>query len=270
MSTGAQSFHEAITLTRVGEGEHALDLPDGWQQGRGAFGGLVLGATLAAMVADEPDAGRTPRSFMGDICAPALPVPTRLRTRTLRRGKHQSNMTCDLVQDGQVVAHASAVLAGARPVAPVAAMVPAPPPVPGRFEDAPVAPIRHPPGPRFASHFEFRVLTGVPFAGGGEKRVEGWVREAVPLPRLSHAAVLARLDSFWPVLFAVEATPRPATTVSFTAEFLADPALLDPSLPFFYRAWVVAESGGYFVEMRELWSEGRPVALNQQTFAILA
>jgi hypothetical protein len=58
-------------------------------------------------------------------------------------------------------------------------------------------------------------------------------------------------------------------TVSFLAELLCDPVTLDPSEPLFYRARVVAQAGGYFVEMRELWRGDEPVALNQQSFAML-
>ena len=57
--------------------------------------------------------------------------------------------------------------------------------------------------------------------------------------------------------------------MSFLAEILCDPSTLDPAAPLFYRARVVAQSAGYFVEMRELWSGDVPVALNQQSLAML-
>jgi hypothetical protein len=45
---------------------------------------------------------------------------------------------------------------------------------------------------------------------------------------------------------------------------------LDPEAPFSFRSRAVAEAEGYTVEMRELWGEdGRLVALNQQTIAII-
>jgi acyl-CoA thioesterase len=265
----ADSFEHAIRLTRVSDGEHELVLPDGWQQGRGAFGGLVLGATLSAMVADEPDPSRVPRAFLGEICAPALPVVSRLQTRMLRRGNNQSNLACSFTQDGQVVAHASAVLAVSRKTK-GAPRLSAPAPEPGRFEDVPVASISPPRGPVFALHYEFRPTSPLPYSGAGEGVVTGWVRERVPPAKVTHAVLLARIDSFWPALFPMESSPRPIATVSFMAEFLADPAKLDPSMPLFYRARAVAQAGGYFVEFRELWNGDEPVAYNQQSFAILA
>jgi hypothetical protein len=261
----ADSFERVLHLARVSDGEHELIVPDGWQQGRGAFGGLVLAASLSAMVADEPDAARVPRAFLGEICAPVLPIASRLQTRALRRGRNQSNLACTFMQDGQVVAHASAVLASARRTA-AAPRLSLPPPERGRFEDVPVAPIGPPHGPAFASHYEYRLT----FSGAGDGTVTGWVRERVALEKVTHAVLLARLDAFWPALFTLETTPRPAATVSFMAEFLIDPAQLDPARPLYYRARSLAESGGYFVELRELWDGDRPVAFNQQSFAILA
>ena len=59
-------------------------------------------------------------------------------------------------------------------------------------------------------------------------------------------------------------------TVSFTAELLVDPATVDPTEPFAYSARVDGGGGGYYVELRELWQRDRLIALNQQTFALLA
>jgi len=264
----ADSFEQASRLARISGSEHELVVPDGWQQGRGAFGGLVLGATLGAMVADEPDAARVPRAFLGEICAPALPVASRLQTRALRRGRNQTNLACTFTQEGQIVAHASAVLASARRIV-GAPRLSSRPPQRGRFEDVPVAPIGPPQGPTFASHYEFRLTSPAPFSGVGDGTVTGWVRERVALERVTHAVLLARLDSFWPAIFAMETAPRPIATVSFMAEFLVDPAQLDPSRPLYYRARSLAEAGGYFVELRELWDGDEPVAFNQQSFAIL-
>jgi acyl-CoA thioesterase len=263
------SFEQATRLTRLSESEHDLLVPDGWQQGRGAFGGLVLGAMLDAMVADEPDASRTPRAFLGEICAPALPVASRLQTRVLRRGRNQSNVTCTFTQDGQVVAHASAVLATARKAQGAPALS-TPAPRPGRFEDAAVTPIGPPQGPVFAAHYEYRLTSPPPFSGAGTGEVTGWVRERLPPKKVTPAVLLARLDAYYPALYPMERVPRPIATVSFMAELLADPATLDPSTPLFYRARSLAEAGGYFVELRELWNGEQPVAFNQQSFAILA
>lgn len=260
-----KSFEEAIALERTSDDAHRLVVPDGWQQGRGAFGGLVLGALMDAMTTREPDASRSARAFLGELCGPALPAPSRVVTRVLRRGSNQTNVAATLEQDGAVVAHASCVLASARKVS--APRIALDPPQRLPYEDARELTI--PDGPAFAKHYEYRPTGALPFTRGAEPIVTGWVKERAPLTRMTAAAILGRLDAYWPGVFSIEAAPRPLATVSFMAELLRDPSTLDPRAPLFYRGRVVAESGGYFVEMRELWSGDEPVAFNQQSFAIL-
>jgi len=262
------SFDHARALVPTEDGQLDWDVPEGWQQGRGAFGGLVLAALLDAMTTREPEGLRLPRALTGELCGPCLPGRSRIATQVLRRGNNQTNVTATLSQEGQTVAHASLTLASARRVPDVPKMTmpsPARPP----WQDAPVAPIRAPIGPTFAEHYEYRVIGALPFTSSPEALVQGYVRETTTLQKLTHAAIVGRLDAFYPAIFVVSSAPRPMATVSFMAEFLADPATLDPAVPLFYRARAIAEAGGYFVELRELWSGDTPVALNQQTFAIV-
>jgi hypothetical protein len=59
-------------------------------------------------------------------------------------------------------------------------------------------------------------------------------------------------------------------TIGFTLDIVAGVDGLDPLAPMAYRAHVPVCHDGYFVENRELWGvDGRLVALNQQTFAII-
>jgi len=263
-----ESFEKATALERVAENEHRYVLPDGWQQGRGAFGGLVLGTLMDAMASREPDAARAARAFTGDLCGPALAQESRVVTRVLRRGNNQTNLAATLEQGGAVVAHATCVLAAPRKVRPVPRFVLAPP-VRAAYEVTEPAILPPSTTPVFTQHYEYRVDNGLPFRAGPEALVTGWIKERVPLTRVTAASLLGRLDAFWPAIFAVEETPRPIATVSFLAEILCDPSTLDPAAPLYYRARVVAQAGGYFVEMRELWDGDAPVALNQQSLALL-
>jgi hypothetical protein len=267
------SFAAAIALERTADHEYTLAIPDGWQQGRGAFGGLVLGAMLDAMVTSEPDTARIARSMTGDLCGPAVVGPARIVVRVLRRGKNQSNLGATLLQGAhgdELVAHATATLAVERRVPPAPTL---PLDVPREmlerpYADTPEAPLR-PQAPRFTQNYEYRPTGTLPWSGGARAEVTGWVREKIPLERVTAAAMVARLDAHWPATFSVETTIRPVATVAFMAELLKNPRELDPRDPLFYRARVVAQAGGYFVEMRELWKDGEIVALNQQVFAMM-
>ena len=264
----AESFDKVRALVSVSNDEFDWDVPDGWQQGRGAFGGLVLATLLDAMRTREVDEARLPRAFMGELCGPTLATRARISTHILRRGNNQTNVTARLSQGHETIAQTSLTLAAARNVKnpPKLGM---PSPVRPAWQDVAVAPIRAPLGPKFAEQYEFRVVSGIPFTGQVEPEITGYIRETVPLSRVTHGAIIGRLDSYYPAVFAMERGPRPIATVSFMAEFLEDPATLDPAVPLFYRARSIAQAGGYFVELRELWNGDTLVALNQQTFALL-
>jgi hypothetical protein len=260
-----EDFAGASRLEPRGDGHFLARIPDGWQQGRGAFGGLVLGILARAATAVEPDATRRLRTLSGDVCAPVLPGEAEIVTRVLRRGSNQSNVAVELVQNGAVAALASVVLSAPRP-SPDVPLVDAPPP-PADWRSLPRIPLAAPMGPVFAQHYEYRTDFSPP--NMGVARCDGFVREAAPLSSIDAPALVARLDAWFPTLFQVAMQPRPMATVSFVAELLVDPATLPPTEPLRFRSRMAALHEGFLVELRELWHDGRPVALNQQTFVVI-
>src|SRR5690606_33172743 len=107
-------FENATAVERVGEHTYVAHVPDGWQQGRGAFGGVVLGTLARAMIASEPDETRTLRMLAGEICGPVLAEETQLEVTVLRRGKNLTNLDARMLQRGEIVARASAGLSAPR------------------------------------------------------------------------------------------------------------------------------------------------------------
>jgi hypothetical protein len=253
----------ASAVEALGGGRFRGVVPDGWQQGRGAFGGLVLAQLLRAIERSEPDAGRCTRALTGDLCGPVLPGPVEIVVETLRRGNNLSNLDARLIQNGEVQARASAVLSVPR----VGVEVPgrAKPEVPDwdALSDAGMSP---PIAPVFTAHFEYRPATAM-FADPQGTR--GWLLPRTPLQRLDGPALVALLDAWWPAIFALEGRMRIVATVSFTAELLRPLESLRADVPLLYAGRVAAVSEGFFVEFRELWQGEHLVAMNQQTFAIL-
>lgn len=270
MNAASSSPFQLASAVHAVEGRPGVflaEIPDGWQQGRGAFGGLVLGTLLRAMGAAEVDGARRARTLTGDICGPVVPGPVEIRVSALRRGNNQSNWRADLHQGDQLLASATAIFSTPRTV-PSRPLSAAPPPVPP-FDDLPVLPVGPPLGPIFARHFEFRARDRFPFTSGTEALVLGTVREQVAPSVLDAPSLVALLDSYWPSSFVMESTPRLMTTISFAAQLFVDPASLDPETRFAYRGRGETMSDGFFVEYRELWAGERLVGLNQQTFALL-
>jgi len=243
-----------------------VNVPDGWQQGKGAFGGLVLGTLVRAMEAHLPDPGRRLRVLTGDLAGPVLPGPAELRVEILRNGARITNVDARLLQGDRVQARASAVFSGA--MGSSAAQVARTPPAAVDWASIEPAPVGPPFGPVFAQHYEYRVTGPFPLSGAPEPIAEGFIREKELPSRLDAAAIVGRIDAWWPALYAVEDQLRPMATVSFTFELFVDPSTLDPKLPLFHRARVVELDEGMSLEVRELWSGDLRVAMHQQTSAV--
>lgn len=272
-------FREATRVRQVAEGLFQAEVPDGWQQGRGAFGGLVFGILIRAARATEADPLRVVRSFVSDIAGPVLPGPAQVRARVLRRGKTQTNLQVELEQGGEVLALASLTLSGARQVEapPVPVLVP-PAEAARDWREAQVIPVGPPFGPAFAPHYEFRNVGPLPLSGGAQAVTAGFVREqpsagasaagGAEAGTLDTSDITALLDSYWPALFAIAKRPMAMTTISFASQYLHVDGLRADE-PLFFRAHAHVQSEGYCVEFRELWARDRLVGLNQQTFAVL-
>ena len=262
------TFAEATAVREISTGVYSAHIPDQWQQGKGAFGGVVVGVLARALLSHEAASDRPLRSLSAEICAPAQAVATTVEVGILRQGMSMSFLDARLVQDGALVAHATACVGKGRDLRMTRFSPPTPPKRPD-WRDVQVAPVGPPMGPVFALKYEFRLTGPLPFSGAKEPFAAGYIREREPPAVLDTPAMLGLLDTFWPTGMVLEPAPRPMVTVGYTAQLLVDPSTLPADEPLYYQARGVATSDSYFVEMRELWSGDRVVALNQQTFAVL-
>lgn len=251
-----------------------LEIEPGWRQGRGAFGGLVVGALVRAIEQRLGDPGRKVRSVTAEIPGPVEHGTVEITVESLRHGKNVSTLRAALAQRGEIRSHAVAILAGPRAgVAPVAWTELAPPELPDWARDwariEPLALRGFPPWPEFAQHFEYRLVEGVPITGGAA-RVLGWIRPRDPGPRRDAAWIAAVIDAWWPSAFVRFSAIRPMATIAFTLDLVAGLDGLDPAAPLIYRAAAPVCGDGFFLETRELWGpDGRLIAINHQTFAII-
>jgi hypothetical protein len=259
-------FEIATQVTHQQKQTYTANVPDGWQQGRGCFGGVVIATMLRATEHALATPTRTTRCVTAEICAPVLAEEVTIEVAALRTGHSLTNTEARMLQRGVVVARMSALLSEARS-SHVAIASTSPPSAIDWHSIAPleltgVAPV-------FAQHFEFRLLGEPPFCSGNIPEAEGFVRERIPASMSDAPRLVGLADVWWPALYAVCDRPRPTATVSFMAEFVVDPTKVSTEVPLRHRARVVSSSDGYFVEYRELWQGDTLVLLNQQTFALL-
>jgi acyl-CoA thioesterase len=253
------------------DGDHyALDVPAGWRQGRGAFGGLVVGALVRAIEDHVGDPARAVRAVTAELPGPVAAGPAAIAVHALRTGKHVSTVRAELTQAGEVCAHAVAILGAARAAGTAPAWVDLAPPRALAWAELPVTAIdAGRGGPEFAQHFEYRIVEGVPQAGGAGRAL-GWIRPRVPGPAFDAAYLAALIDAWWPCALIRLPVMRPMATIAFTLEVIG-PGPADPAAPLLYAARSPVCTDGYARETRELWTaDGQLVATNHQTFAIIA
>ena len=261
-------LEEASRVRSLREGVFEVSIRDGWQQGRGAFGGLTIAAMVRAIEADARAQDRALRSITVALPGPAMLGEHEIQVEHLRIGSGQSSIAARMGQGGEVSGTCVAVLGRARTGSLPAFCELQRPEMPSWRTLSPVTTAG---GPTFTQYFEYRLNDFIPFSGSSTARTLGWVRPKQCGDAISPAAFLAAMsDTWWPTLYTRGTQPMAVATVAFTLQILAAQEPIDPAVPLAFRGhgWVLHE--GYCVEQRELWSEdGQLLALNQQTFAII-
>ena len=259
-------FDDASTLRPTGGSTFAWDVPDGWQQGRGAWGGLVVGALVRAVCAVDPS---PVRSVSVQMSAPATVGPHVVAIAPVRRGRSMTTWRGSVATvRGEAVASMVAIVGPARSSAEESARwsEASAPLLPSADEIAPLPPNLD--GfPRFMELCEFRVVEGLPLSGA-PARCSGWVRlREAPAP--TAAWLIGLVDAWWPASMPAFEVLRRIATVNFTANLLVDPATVDPATPLAYDASVSAAAEGFTSEHRTLWTpDGRLAVDSLQTIVV--
>ena len=262
-------FDEATTVIGELPGEYVWTVPDGWQQGRGAWGGLVVGAMVRAVESAEPDPDRPVRSISAQLMAPVVVGPHRLTVSPIRQGSAMSTWGIDVADGaGAAVARAVVITGSARtadtrdhetwgtltrPEAPSASDV-------SRLPSGP-------PFPVFVQHCDFRPISGLPLSGGPAETL-GWTGYATP-PRVTAASLLALVDAWWPASLPLLAQMPRIATVNFTASLLVDPSTVRMGELLLHHSFVAGAHDGFTSEHRRLWTaDDRLVVDNVQTIVV--
>lgn len=248
-------------------GQFQANVPDGWQQGKGAFGGLVLATMTRACEAHLADAARPLRSMTAELVGPVMPGMALIRVEVLRAGKSVTTLAARLEQQGEVQAHAVLSFGASRGGLQACSLTPPERPASSAVEPLPMD---GPFFPMFARHYEFRNTGPLPFAGGTEPVTHGWVKPRNVGVRCDAAWVVACADGWWPALFSVAEQPRPMATLGYTLEIVSSLEGLRPDEPVYHHARMDTLHDGYSTETRQIWApDGRLIALNHQTFVVI-
>ncbi|CAB4744133.1 unannotated protein [freshwater metagenome] len=264
-------FDQATAISELGDGVFEWVVPDGWQQGRGAWGGLPIGAMVRSVVMAQADAERLIRSISCQIYAPVLVGSVTITTRLIRRGSAMSTWSASVADEsGAMCAQVIAITGVARQLVD-------PPPyatwstiVAPKVPDWSQVPVLVLPdfAPPFSRHIEQRLIEGVPM-GGGPARALGWVRFPHQR-RWSAEQIFALVDAWWPTVLVPMTGMRPMATVNFSAHLLTDPASLTAEQPLVFESFLLGADAGFTSETRRLWTgDGRLVLENLQSIALI-
>jgi acyl-CoA thioesterase len=263
------ALSDLSTPTPTSAGHYALDVPVGWRQGRGAYGGLVISSLVRAIEHAVGDPARTVRSITAELPGPVMAGTAEIAVDILRTGNSLSTARASLSQGGEVKAHIVGVLAATRSgIGPLAWQELVRPEVPAWTTIEPVV-MAEGPWPEFAHNFEYRVVEGMPMSGATQSL--GWLRSRLPGGLRDVAHIVAVMDAWWPTALCRLPALRPMATIVYSLDVVSGIAGLNPESPMIYRATSPVLADGYCLETRELWGEdGRLIAINHQTFAIIA
>ena len=262
-------FYQVMQQFSAGKPD-AMDItvPEHWGQGRAVFGGLAAALAMAHLLPVIP-AGVPLRSVSVSFVAPLNAGAAVVKRRILRQGKSVIQATAEIEQDGQVALIMLASFGAARGSAYHLEADTAP-----QWQQQHVLTLpKQGPVPEFTTHFDYRISHGsLPFDGNTERALGGDIRMAGnESQQAGIAELLALVDAWPPASLTLLNQPAPASSLTWTIEFIAH------DLPFTNTDWwrYLAEieygADGYHHIAAKLWQpDGKLAAISRQTVTVFA
>ncbi|WP_439886829.1 acyl-CoA thioesterase [Pseudomonas sp. MBLB4123] len=247
-----------------------VQIPEHWGQGRATFGGL-LAACLFEKIRPRVAAERALRSLMVSFVAPVAPGALDVQVRVLREGKAATQVQATAYQDGQPCVVMLASFGGDRASAVSVAAMNAP------TTKSPEAATQFPfiPGltPDFTQHFDYRYAVGkMPFMGGREPHLGGWIRLREPGGQAAGVAeLLCLLDAWPPAVFSLLKAPAAGSTLTWSLGFVERPEACTGGDWWQYLADIQHAANGYSHIDATLWDRhGHTALVSRQTVSVFA
>jgi acyl-CoA thioesterase len=262
------NFSELLNAVR--DNPLSVTIPASWSQGRASFGGLMAALQYEAMRSHVP-AQRPVRSLAITFVGPAeLDVPVAFEVDVLREGKAVSQVLGRAMQNGQVMMLMQGSFGAPRESVVSVAAESAPPLRP--VEECQELPFISGMMPEYLRFMEIRwALGGLPFSNTPSLAIGGYARlrgQQSPEP-LSEAYILALVDTWPPALLPWLRKPTPASSLTWTIEFIQPQPALTTQDWCSYQAVIEHARDGYGHTAATLWTPGGElVAISRQTVTV--
>lgn len=258
------SFDEVMAQ----DGQGQVILPASWAQGRATFGGLVAALVVQKMQQLVAE-GRSMRALQVSFVGPVAPdEPVEIEAELLREGKAVSQVQGRIVQNGVVCLAALASFGGSRESA--VQVAPEPAISAGDPDSLPSLPYMPGLSPEFVQHVDMRwAFGGFPFSGNQSREMGGWMRFRETPKAFSDVHLVALVDAWPPAILPHLSRRAPASSLSWSLEFLYPRPQLTPGDWLLYRATIDQAGAGYGHTHANIWSrEGELIAISRQSVTV--
>lgn len=245
-----------------------VTIPAGWAQGRAAYGGLVAALVYQGMRARIGDS-RPVRSLAITFVGPVAPgVAMQVETDVLREGKAVTQMLGMARQNDQVMCIVQGSFGASRES--VVSVASEPAPEVKAVENCVEIPSIEGLTPVFLQHFAVRWALGdPPFTNSRKREMGGWMRFREDQGSVHEAHILGLVDVWPPAVLPHLKQYAPASSLTWTIEFVQPQPELGNTDWLLYRASIDHASDGYGHASAMIWREdGALVAISRQTVAV--
>lgn len=242
------------------------DIPESWMQGRTTYGGLSAALSLEAALplAEGVPVRSAQIAFIGPVGGTVQVTPT-----LLRRGKNTVFIGADLTGEQGIAARAIFAFGARRESAldfsdMIMPDVAAP-------EDGPKFFPEDRPRPKFAEHFNVRLMAGArPVSGAADADIALWMRHKDEAAPVDATALLAIGDAPPPAAMAMMKQPGAISSMTWMTEFLTDDITTTDGW-FLARHTAQLVRDGYSSQAMKMWNrDGAPIMAGRQTIAVFA
>ncbi len=261
--TGFQALSDA--LRKADSTSYGVSIPDGWRQGRTAYGGLTAGLGLAATQKAFPDLPPV-RSASINFIGPVGPDPVFTPT-LLRQGRNVISVQVDTHSDGNIVA-TNTLIFGTSRESHLDVSLSAPKTI--SLEAA--EPFSPPKGqgmsPVFFYNFDTRLIEGErPMSGAEDGYIRVWSRHVDENSRNGTASFLTLGDVLPPAALPLFRQMGPISSINWMLNIINDPVTEDGW--WHVETKLTAAKDGYSSQVMRFWNnDGLLVAEGMQAVAI--
>lgn len=245
-----------------------IDVPAAWGQGRAVFGGMASALAMAHLLPVIPNTMPL-RSVSVSFVAPLNAGQAIVKRRILRQGKSVIQAQVDIEQDGQVALVLLASFGAARHSDHQLTADNAP-----QWQTDSILTLpKQGPVPEFTTHFDYRITHGqLPFSASGLRELGGDVRMAGSESKQAGVLeLLALVDAWPPVSLTLLSKPAPASSLTWTLEFIAHDLPFNNTDWWRYLAEIEYGAEGYHHIAAKLWQpDGKLAAISRQTVTVFA